>query len=189
MEEDPRLQLSEQDRAARRAAIEQLYAMAKSTDKDRKTILGIQNALKTARENWKKESAKPDGRKMPDDIVKSADELQKKVDQVATKYQREQQGLGNAGPPFEWKPEPLPSQVQDLMEDLDEFAAAPGGQQKEKLAELTPLVASASAEVKKIAEEDLVALNKKMNDAGIPHIVPTPPPAPAGRGGSDDDDF
>ena len=148
VEEDPRLQLSEQDRAARHAAIEQLYAMAKSTDKDRKTILGIQNALKTARENWKKESAKPDGRKMPDDIVKSADELQKKVDQVATKYQREQQGLGNAGPPFEWKPEPLPSQVQDLMADLDEFAAAPGGQQKEKLAELTPLVASASAEVK-----------------------------------------
>jgi photosystem II stability/assembly factor-like uncharacterized protein len=188
VEEDPRLQLTAEDRAARHAAIEQLYAMAKSSDKDRKTILGIQTALKTARETCKKDSAKPVGPKMPDDIVKAADELQKKVDLIATKYQREQQGLGNAGPPFEWKPEPLPSQVQDLMQDLDEFAAAPGGQQKEKLAELTSFVASASSEVKKIADEDLAALNKKMNDAGIPHIVPAPVAAGA-RGGGEDDDF
>jgi photosystem II stability/assembly factor-like uncharacterized protein len=187
VEDDPRLQLSAEDRAARRTAIEQLYAMAKSTDKDRKTILGIQAALKTARENWKKDSAKPNASKMPDDIVKSADELQKKVDLVAAKYQREQQGLGNAGPPFEWKPDPLPSQVRDLMEDMDDFAAAPGSQQKEKLAELTPLVAEASAQVRKIIDEDLAALNKKMNDAGIPHIVPAPPP-PSGRGGNDRDD-
>jgi photosystem II stability/assembly factor-like uncharacterized protein len=189
VEDDPRLQLSAEDRAARRAVIEQLYAMAKSNDKDRKTILGIQSALKTARENWKSDAAKPNGRKMPEDIVKSADELQKKVDLVATKYQREQQGLGNAGPPFEWKPEPLPNQVQDLMEDLDDFAAAPGAQQKEKLAELTPLVADASAQVKKIVDEDLAALNKKMNDAGIPHIVPAPPASREnGRNSQDDDD-
>jgi len=62
--------------------------------------------------------------------------------------------------------DPLPNQVQDLLGDLDSLAAAPSGQQKEKLAELTPLVNDASAQVKKIAEEDLPALNKKMNDAG-----------------------
>jgi photosystem II stability/assembly factor-like uncharacterized protein len=187
VEDDPRLQLNAEDRAARRAVIAQLYAMAKSNDQDRKTILGIQSALKTARENWKTEAAKPKGTKMPEAIVKSADELQKKVDQVALKYQREQQGLGDAGPPFEWKPEPLPAQVQDLMEDLDDFAAAPGAQQKEKLAELTPLVAEASAQVEKIVDEDLAALNKKMNEAGIPHIVPAPPP-PRRTGGNDQDD-
>ena len=160
--------------------------MAKSADKDRKTILGIQSALKAVRESWKKEAEKKDGLKIPADIVKSADDLQKKVDDLATKYQREQQGLGNAGPPFEWKPDPLPSQVQDLLQDLDEFAAAPGGQQREKLAELTPLVADASGQVKKISDEDLPALNKKMNEAGIPHIVPTPPAS--GRRGGDNDD-
>jgi hypothetical protein len=73
------------------------------------------------------------------------------------------------------------------MEDLDDFAAAPGGQQKEKLAELTPLVAEASVQVKKIVDEDLAGLNKKMNEAGIPHIVPAPTP-PSGRGGGNDDD-
>jgi hypothetical protein len=188
VEEDPRLPLSAEDRAARHAGVEQLYAMAKTTDKDRKIILGVQSALKTARENWKKDAANPNATKIPDDIVKSADELQKKVDVVAAKYQREQQGLGNAGPPFEWKPDPLPSQVQDLMEDLDDFAAAPGGQQKEKLAELTPLVSDASAQVNKIVDDDLAALNKKMNNAGIPHIVPAPPSGTVRGGSADDDD-
>jgi hypothetical protein len=162
--------------------------MAKTTNKDRRSIDGIQTALKTAREQWKKDAGKPNTTKIPDDIVKSADDLQKKVDEVAAKFVRERQGLGNAGPPFEWKPDPLPNQVQELLGDLDGFAAAPGGQQKEKLAELTPLVNDASAQVRKIAEEDLPALNKKMNDAGIPHIVPAASPARGERGGEEEEE-
>ncbi len=184
VEDDPRMQMSAADRAARREAIDQLYAMAKTADKDRKTIQGIQEGLKAARDEWKKDAGKPDALKIPEDIQKAAEELQKKVDAVAEKYARERQGLGNAGPPFIWKPEPLPQQVQSLLRDLDGFWAAPGGQQKEKLAELPPLVSEASTQVKKIAEEDLPALNKKMNDAGIPHIVPKTPP-PAGRRGGE----
>ncbi|HET9994319.1 MAG TPA: hypothetical protein VFQ18_02825 [Candidatus Acidoferrum sp.] len=185
VEEDARITILAADRAARRAAIDQLYAMAKTTDRDRTTIEGIQTALKTAREQWKKDAGKPDATKIPEDIVKAADELQKKVDAVAEKFVREREGLGNAGPPFEWKPEPLPNQAQGLLSDLDGFTAAPSGQQKEKLAELTPLVSDASAQVKKIAEEDLPALNKKMNDAGIPHIVPAPRQGRDGRGGEE----
>jgi len=176
VEEDSRVTISEADRAARRAAIELLYGMAKTTDKDRKTIEGIKEALKTAREQWKKDAGKPNATKIPEEIQKAADELQKKVDAVAEKFVREREGLGNAGPPFEWKPDPLPEQVQNLLEDLDGFVAAPDSQQKEKMAELTPLMNEASAQIKKIAEEDLPALNKKMNDAGIPHIVPAATP-------------
>ncbi len=129
--------------------------------------------MTAARDKWKAEAGKPDATKIPEDIQKAADDLQKKVDAVALKFVREKQGLGNAGPPFEWKADPLPDQTQALLENLDEFVAAPGGRQKEKLAELAPLVSDASAQVKKIVEEDLPALNKKMNDAGIPHIVPS----------------
>ncbi len=184
--EDTRITISTADRAARREAMDQLYVMAKTTAKDRRTIEGIQTALKTAREQWKKDAGKPNMAKIPDDIVKAADELQKKLDATAAKFIREREGLGNAGPPLEWKPDPLPNQVQELLGDLDGFAGAPGGQQKEKLAELTPLVNEASAQVKKIAEEDLPALNKKMNDAGIPHIVPAPPQPRGGRGNEEE---
>jgi hypothetical protein len=172
VEDDPHIQLSAEDRAARRAVIDQLYAMEKIAAKDRKTIQGLKDALTAARGQWKADAIKTDVPKIPADIQKAADELQKKVDKVAEKFVREREGLGNAGPPFEWKPEPLPDQVQGLLQDLDNFGAAPGGQQKEKLAELGPLVSDASGQVKKLVDEDLPALNKKMNDAGVPHIVP-----------------
>jgi photosystem II stability/assembly factor-like uncharacterized protein len=188
VEEDPRIVIPAADRAARREAIEQLYAMAKTTDKDRRNIEGLQLALKNIREQWKKDAGKPTAPKIPDDVQKSADDLQKKVDALAPKFFRERQGLGDAGPPFEWKPDPLPQQVQDLLRDLDGFAAAPGGQQKERLAELTPGVADASAQARKIMEEDLQALNKKMNDAGIPHIVPAAVQSRGRRGGDEDDE-
>jgi photosystem II stability/assembly factor-like uncharacterized protein len=188
VEEDSRVTISEADRAARRAAIELLYAMAKTTDKDRRTIDGIKEALKAAREQWKKDADKPNAAKIPEEIQKAAEELQKKVDAVAEKFVREREGLGNAGPPFEWKPNPLPEQVQNLLEDLDGFVAAPGSQQRDKLAELTPLVKEASAQVKKIAEEDLPALNKKMNDAGIPHIVPATAPQRRDDGDEEESD-
>jgi photosystem II stability/assembly factor-like uncharacterized protein len=187
VEDDPRLQISPVDRAARSEAIQQLYAMAKTTDKDRKTIQGIKDGLKAARDQWKKDADKPDAPKIPEEIQKAAEELQKKVDAVAEKYVREQEGLGNAGPPFIWKPEPLPQQVQGLLRQLDSFWEAPGGQEREKLAELGPLVSDNSALVKKVAEEDLPALNKKMNEAGIPHIVPAAPQRP-GRGGDEEEE-
>lgn len=174
VEEDPRIHISPEDRAARRAAIDQLYGMAETADKDRKTIEGLKDALNAARGQWKADANKPNAPKIPEDIQKAGDELQKKVDAVAQKYIRQREGLGNAGPPLEWKPQPLPEQVQSLLGDLDGYAAAPGGQQKEKIAELVALLSEASAQVKKLVDEDLAALNKKMNEAGIPHIVPKP---------------
>jgi hypothetical protein len=65
--------------------------------------------------------------------------------------------------------------------------AAPGAQQKEKLAELGPELSDASAQVKKLVEEELPALNKKMNDAGIPHIVPGTP-VPSGGSGDEEEE-
>jgi len=172
VEEDPRIQLSAEARAARHTGIDQLYGLEKTAAKDRKTMQALKDALSAARGQWKADANKPDAPKIPDDIKKEADDLQTKVDKLAEKFIREREGLGNAGPPFEWKPDPLPEQVQGLLSDLDGFAAAPGGQQKEKIAELGPMVTEASAQLKKLVDEDLAQLNKKMNEAGVPHIVP-----------------
>jgi len=185
--EDLRVRISPEDRTARRAAMDQLYALAKTAAKDRKTMQGLKTTLKTTRDKWKADADKPDLPKIPDDIQKSAEELQKKVDPLTEKFVREREGLGNAGPPFEWKPDPLPDQAQELLQDLDGFVAAPGGQQKAKLAELATLIPEASAQVKKIMEEDFAALNKKMNDAGIPHIVPVVPEQPREGAGNEEE--
>ena len=188
VEDDPLIRLSPEDREVRRAAIDQVYAMEKTAAKDRKTMEELKDALNAARGQWKADANKPDLPKIPEDIRKTADELQKKVDTLADKFIRDRGGLGNAGPPLEWKPDPLPDQAQRLLQDLDGYSGAPGGQQKEKLAELAPLVSDASAQVKKLVDEDLLALNKKMNDAGIPHIVPKPAEHRRNDGDGEDQD-
>ena len=187
VEDDTRVTLSAADRAARLEAISHVYAMSKTMDKDRKTIQGVQTALKTAKESWKKDGGKIGETKIPEEVLTATDELQKKVDAVAEKFVREEGGLGNAGPPFEWKPEPLPNQVQGLLSELDDVSTAPSSSQQDWITELAPLVSDASAQVKKIAEQDLPALNKKMNEAGLPHIVPAKPQPRGGRGGSEQD--
>ena len=172
VEEDPRTTLSPAARVARRAALDELYAMAKTASADRKRILALQSALKDTQAQWKKEADQKNGVKIPENIQTQTEELLKRVNDLAKKYHREREGLGNAGPPLEWLAAPLPSQAQGLMEDIDGFAASPGQQQTEKIAELKPQVSESSALVKKLLEEDLPALNKKMNEAGVPHIVP-----------------
>src|SRR5205823_4923431 len=58
VEDDNRITLSAADRRARHDAIEKLYAMEKTTGKDRTTIQGIQTALTNARDQWKKDAGK-----------------------------------------------------------------------------------------------------------------------------------
>src|SRR5205807_1599871 len=71
VEDDPRIQISAEDRAARHAAIDQLYAMTKAADKDRKTIEGVKDALNVSRGQWKADASKPNTPKIPEDIQKS----------------------------------------------------------------------------------------------------------------------
>jgi len=97
VEEDTRIVISASERAARREMIDQLYPLAKTADKDRKAIEGIQTALKTAREQWKKDGEKPNATKIPDDIVKAADELQKKVDASPRSSSAHERGWGTPG--------------------------------------------------------------------------------------------
>src|SRR5438552_17702151 len=94
--------------------------------------------------------SKKDATKIPEDIVNAADDLQKKVDAAAEKFIRPRHALGNAGPPLEWHPDPLPNQVQRLLHDLDGSTATPDGQQQEETAEPTTRVPAAFAAVKAI---------------------------------------
>ena len=180
VEEDPRIVISPANRAARHDAIMKLYDLAKAADKDRRTIVGLKDALAATQEQWRKGAAGPDGIKIPENIRKAAEDLAKKVDEVEAKYVRPPQSLGNAGPPLVWTPAPLPERVFSVMANIEGYTAAPSGQDLQRLDELAPLVADSGSKVKKFVEEDLASLNKMINDAGIPLIrISTAPPRPA----------
>ncbi len=147
VEEDPRIGISPADRAARHEAITKLYELSKTADKDRRTIIGLKDALAAAQEQWKKGAAGAEGVKIPENIQEAAEALAKKVDGLHGKYVRPPQGLGNAGPPLEWTPAPLPDRAQGLMGNIEGYTAAPSGQDLQRLQELAPLVEAASEKI------------------------------------------
>jgi hypothetical protein len=116
----------------------------------------------------------------------------KKVEDACLKFASRQQcssaageGLGTAGPPLVFTPPPLPNRIGQLMAALDGYTAAPTATQLEEIEVLSRQLEEAAAQVRKLMEEDLVNLNKKMNEAGIPHIRVEGPRRPGGPGPGD----
>jgi hypothetical protein len=86
--------------------------MAKTSSTDRKKILALQAALKAAQAQWKHEAEQKNGVKIPENIQTQADDLLKKVNDLAAKYHREREGLGNAGPPLNGFRRPCPARCR-----------------------------------------------------------------------------
>ncbi len=194
VEEDPRIQISAADRTARRQAIDRSYEMARNAGRSMRAIIGLRTALSTAVESWKKGAAPAGAERMgpariPEEIQKAGEDLLKKVEEACLKFASRQQctsaaaaGLGTAGPPLVWQPPTLTQRVAFLLISLDGYTAAPTATQLEEMEAVAKQLPDAVAQVQKLVMEDLPALNKKMNEAGIPHIR-IEPPARGGRGG------
>ena len=184
--DDPRISATPAAREARHSAVMKLYDLGHTSDADRTTITGLKASLTAAMDSWKK----PGAPKIPEDIQKAAEALAKKVDELHDKYVPPQLGLGNAGPPLTYTPPPLPQRVGQLMSAIEDYTAAPTSQQTAELDTIAQLVAENHTSVRKVVDEDLAALNKMMNDAGIPHITAghTGGERRGPRPGDDDDD-
>lgn len=177
VEEDPRISVSDTERAARRQAIMQLFELYKTADQGRKTITGLKTALTAAIESWKK----PGAPKIPENVQRAAHTLSRQVEELHGKF---------VAPPDEthpllvYRPAPLPQRVGRLMFVIEGYTAAPTPQQAEELVALSMLLRETMDKMKKIVDEGLANLNKMMNEAGIPHISIAPAP---GRGADPED--
>ena len=173
VEEDPRITISAADRAARRQALTQLGQMATTAVATRRSITGLRTALNTQIENWKK----PGTPKPSDAIQKAASDLLAKVDDTCKKFGTpaqcgdRAQALGSAGPPLVYVPPPITQRVTQLLGGIENYAAAPTQWQLDQIKLLQGMLTEANAAARKLTTEDLAALNKMMNDAGVPHIA------------------
>ncbi|HEX7681532.1 MAG TPA: hypothetical protein VF713_25625, partial [Thermoanaerobaculia bacterium] len=172
VDEDPRIEISPEDRAARRKALNQIAQMARQGAAIRRSITGLHTALK----DYKKT-------KLPENVQKALDDLTKKVDdtclKVATLVQCGQSGpLGSAGPPVVYTPPPVTQRITQLLGAIENYAAAPTAYQLDQINVLRGLLTESAAAVQTITKTDLEALNKMMRDANVPYIS-----IPAGGGG------
>jgi len=176
VEEDPRITVSAADRAARRQAITQLYELSKTADSGRKTITDLKASLAAVMESWKR----PGAPKIPENIQKAVEALAKQAEEIHGKFVARRRPLGSAGPPLTYTPPPFGRRLGDMMEAIEGYTAAATAQQTEELETLSKLLGETMGRLKKLVDEDLANLSKMMNEAGIPHISPAPPPQTAG---------
>ena len=189
VEEDPRITISDQDRTARRAAMTQLAQMAGQASASQRSLTGLRTALNTEIEAWKK----PGGGKPPENIQKTAEDLLKKVEETCKKFANANQcgdrgpGLGAAGPPLVYVPPPITQRITQLLTGLDNYTAAPSAWQLDQIKLLQTMLTENAAAARKLTQDELAALNKAMNEAGVAHIV-IPPPRAGGGGVPPPDD-
>jgi photosystem II stability/assembly factor-like uncharacterized protein len=167
VEEDPRIQVSAADRAARHEAMVQLYEMNKTADQGKKTLTGLKESLKTTRESWKKTGAP----KIPETIEQSADAVSKKIEDLSGKFIPPETPSGFAGAPLVYTPPPLPQRIGRLLFAIDGYTAALTPPEAQELAELTKALHDAMDEVHKLEDVDVANLNKALNESGVPRIA------------------
>jgi hypothetical protein len=173
VEEDPRITLTAEERAARRQALDQLARMATTAVAQRRSMMGLRTSLNTAIEGWKR----PSGAKPPENIQKSAEDLLKRTEETCKLFGTPQQcgeragAIGNAGPALVYTPPPVTTRILQLLGGIENYAAAPSATQLDQVKILQGLLTPAVADARKLTQEDLPALNKAMNEAGVPHIA------------------
>jgi hypothetical protein len=174
VEEDPRISITAEDRAARRQALKQISELAAAATRDQRAVTSLRTSLGNLVEGWKR----PAAIRPPENVQKAAEGLLRKVEESCRKLANPAQcgeppatALGAAGPPLSVTDPPLTQRINQLRGALEGYTAAPTAWQLEQIQFLQVKLAEASPPARKLVQEDLAALNKLMNEAGVPHIT------------------
>ena len=175
--EDPRVTMTAADRAARRDAIGKLLPLAGPITSAQRTVTTLRSTLASQTETWRR----PGGTRVPENVQKAAAALLAKVDEIYPNFgtpPSEERGLGDAGPPLVDRGPTVPMRVLQLYGQIANTSLPPTAWQLEQIPILAVKVTDLSTRVRALVDQDLAALNKLMNEAGVPHIA-----LPAGPGG------
>src|SRR5439155_1023693 len=172
VEEDPRIVISAQDRAARRQALAQLAQMTATATAAQRSLTGLHTSVSSFLEA----SKRPGATKPPENVQKAADDLLKKAEETCKKFAAPLQcgdrtNRGAAGPPLVYIPPTITQRVGQLLAGIESYTAPPTAWQLDQIKLLQGMLSDAGGAARKLAQEDLPALNKMMNEAGMPHIV------------------
>ena len=168
--DDPRVQLTPEQRAARRDALTKLRQLATVATLNSTAIAGLRTAVNNALETWKRPGANP---QVPENIRKAAEDLLKRIDEAYPNWGTppgDTDPASQAGPPLIERGPSLPQRVNQLAQQIDGYSAPVNQYQLDLIPVLQQKVTEAAATIPKL-RADFDALNKLMNEASIPHLT------------------
>jgi hypothetical protein len=168
VQEDPRIQISEADRAKWSAAVMQSYELMRSASSAQRSVQNLKTQMTSLQESLRRT---PNVAKEVSDAVKSVsdqvDDIQKRLVPVFDQS-------GSAGPPLPDAPRPLLGRVGQLFGGLDSYTAAPTSDQSARLVELSTELKALIDQLNKLIDETIPNLNKQIRDSGVSFVNPGP---------------
>lgn len=188
VDEDPRIEISAADRAARYKAEMAAFALTRDLATTQSQIVSLKTSLDAAINAWK---TRPQSARIPENVQKAAGDFQKQVDDVAGHFVNpplESEEQGSAAPPLIVYPPTIAQRINQVYGGIQSVTAAPTPDELAELGQLTKELNDFKPQIQKLVREGLPALNKMINDAGVPQIVIVPVAGGGGgrRGGDDD---
>jgi photosystem II stability/assembly factor-like uncharacterized protein len=166
VQEDPRIQISEADRAKWSAALMRAYELMRSATAAQRSVQNLKTQMTALQESLRRTPNVP---KEVSDAVKSVsdrvDDTQKRVVPVFDQS-------GSAGPPLPDAPRPLLGRIGQLFGGLDGYTAAPTPAQGAKLGELSTELKVVIDQLNKLIDETIPNLNKQIRDSGVSFVNP-----------------
>jgi hypothetical protein len=115
----------------------------------------------------------------PQNVRQAAEKLLKDSEELCTKFASLQQcglaqaaQLGDAGPPLQEQAPTFGQRIGVVLGQIEGMTVPVNAWQLDELAAIKAPLEQAAAQTKQVTDA-LAALNKMMNEAGIPHIRPT----------------
>ena len=190
VEDDPRVQISNEDRAKKRQTIQTLVTMTRDAEEPRRKAASMNTAMTNLLASWRELSAAP----VPDAARKAVDDFNARLKIAAAVFEAAGGGRGGrgggggggaAGPPAGYTPPPVTQKISRLMNLIDSYSSAPTAKQMQDLQEAQAELKSGVTEINTLWD-DMPKLNKVMADAGMQYfrvVLTNTPAAPFGRGG------
>ncbi|MFS8085607.1 MAG: hypothetical protein ACMG6H_08255, partial [Acidobacteriota bacterium] len=172
VDEDPRIQIAEADRAKLNDAIMRVHDLLKSGIVMRKSLQNLKTQLTTLQNTLK------DTPDVPKNVTQAVQSLSDEVTKLQGRL-IEPPDTGSAGPPLPDEPRPLFSQIFFLGFGLDSYTGAPTTDEMIRIDDLAKQLRALITDVNKVIDEGVPRLNKTMSDAGLQILNPgkkIPPP-------------
>lgn len=181
VQDDPRIVFSAEDRAKKRAALMQILPIITQATTAQAQLATMRTAVNNAIESWRR----PGAPQVPQNVRTAAEELLKKIDAAYDENwggaPSAQANISEAGPPLVERPPSLTQRIAQLAGGIEGTTAAPTEWELAQIQILSQKIPGAAAAVRKLATEDVPALNKMLRDANVDYIVI---PTPGGGGGN-----
>jgi photosystem II stability/assembly factor-like uncharacterized protein len=187
VEEDPRVEMSPEDRAKRRKAIDTLTSLIRAADEPTRKAIGLTTALTSLTGSWTGPNAVP----VPDAAKKAVEDMEAKVKAAAATFTTPApaggRGGGGAGARADFVPPPVTQKLTRLMGMIGNYSGPPTAHQLEEIEETSAELQKGTATINALWEE-VPKLNQTLTDAGVAYfkvtLPATVPPPGRGRGGN-----